>query len=469
MDDLLQQGITAYKNDHRPEARQLLAAFLKQNMNSEAGWGWFFLVCETDQERLDCLIQIVRINPQNANAVQLLRQYSSPEQPPQPPASEENPPEAPKGGWLARKAGHFLESLQDGSFSQYIIHHPLVFLVDVILIAVLCFGGLFLIPGKGKPGASPAPATPVATATIQDTRAASLPPGKAPTPEIKATVLPKAATDGGTAVPVATVLPVGMGSANPLLVTFIDVGQGDAILIVAPDGQVGLIDGGSAGKGALAYLQAQGIQRIDLMVATHPDEEHIGGLVEVLNAMPVGKVFTSGQADTTPIYAQFLDAIAADKADYAQAVCNDTLNLGSLAFSVFCPAGSTAGSDHANSLELRFSFEKTTFLFMGDSDAQAEGGILAAGQPVQADILKVGHHAICAASSPAFLDAVHPLVAIYSPGVDNPGAYPCETTLNELNGRGVFVFGTDTGGPILASVTADGYTISDSSGVLFRK
>ena len=458
MDDLLQQGIIAYKKGQRQEARALLAAFLKENMNSEAGWGWFFLVCETDQERQDCLKQILRINPQNAPAVHYMRQYHPLEGPPQPPELEDIPEEASKGGWLARKAGRFLESLEDGSFSQYMIHHPWVFLIDVLLIAGLCFGGLDLIPGKRKPEAIPAPATPAATATIQD-----LPPGNAPTAEMKATVLPE------TSATIATVPPVGTGSAGPLVVTFIDVGQGDAILIAAPDGQVGLIDGGSAGKGALAYLQTHGIHRIDLMIATHSDEEHIGGLVEVLNAMPVGKVLTSGPGDTSSTYAQFMQAIAAARAEYAQAVSGDTLNLGSLSFSVLSPAGNSGGNAGPNSLVLRMSYAKTTFLFMGDAGAQVEAGILAAGRPVQADILKVGYAASCESSSPAFLEAIQPQVAVYSAGEEHPYGPPCEAALSSLNGRGIFVFGTDGGGSISVSVAAEGYSVSNASGVLFRR
>ena len=463
MDDLLQQGITAYKDGHRQEARQLLAAFLKQNKNSEDGWGWFFMVCETDRERVDCLKQMLRINSQNARAVQLLEQYTPAVQSPLAALPEESLEEAPQRGWFARTAGRLLESLEDGSFSQYIIHHPWIFLVDVLLIAGLCYGGLLLIPGKIKPKAVPATATPAATATRQDGMPAGLTQGKPPTVEMTPTILPE------SSAPAEMLLPAGAGSGDTLVVTFIDVGLGEAILIAAPDGQIGLIDGGSAGKGALAYLQAQGIRRIDLMIATHSDEEHIGGLIEVLNAMPVGKVLTGGQGDTSSTYAQFLDAVAADGAEYAQAVSGDTLNLGSLAFSVLGPTGNTAANANPAWLALRLSYGKTTFLFMRDSDVQSEGGILAAGQPVQADILKVGRHAICEASNPAFLEAVRPLVAIYSPGEDNPGDYPCEATLSELNGRGVFVFGTDTGGSILASVTAQGYTISNSSGVLFRR
>jgi competence protein ComEC len=459
MDDLLQQGITAYRKGHRKEARLLLAGFLKQNINNEDAWSWFYMVCDNDQERKDCLLQIIRINPHNSRAIELLRRMTSPGQTPQSPEPEDNPAEAPKGNWLSRKVGRLWQSLEDGSFSQYIIHHPLVFVLDVLLIAGLCFGGLFLIPGRLKPKTVPATAAPASPTASREAPATSLPTIIAAPIEIQPTLQPEA-TD--TAV---TISPAGTGFTGTLVVTFIDVGLGDSILISAPDGQTGLIDGGSAGKGALAYLQEQGIQKIDLMVATHADEEHIGGLVEVLNAMPVERVFTSGQADTTPVYAQFLDAIAADKAEYAQAVNGDTLNLGSLAFSVFSPAG----SDRESSLELRLSYGKMAFLFMGDSDAPAEEAILAAGQDAQADILKVGRHTTCAASSPAFLDAVHPLVAIYSPGEDNPGDYPCQATLDELNGRGVFVFSTDAGGPIQVSITAEGYSLSNLTGVLFRK
>ena len=123
--------------------------------------------------------------------------------------------------------------------------------------------------------------------------------------------------------------PVGAQEANPpvaaaaknagqLDVTFIDVGQGLSILIQAPDGKTALIDGGNPGSGALAYLKSQKINRIDVMIATHPHMDHIGGLTEVLGAMPIGEVWTPGSSNTTRAFEKFIDAIAKAKVPYKE-------------------------------------------------------------------------------------------------------------------------------------------------------
>jgi competence protein ComEC len=100
------------------------------------------------------------------------------------------------------------------------------------------------------------------------------------------------------------------GSGQLLTIDFIDVGQGDAILFRDTQGKAVLIDGGNQDGLALKYLQAAGVKTIDLMIATHPHSDHIGGLIQVLQAVPVAKVITNGQMHTTPTYEQFLDAIS---------------------------------------------------------------------------------------------------------------------------------------------------------------
>ena len=117
-------------------------------------------------------------------------------------------------------------------------------------------------------------------------------------------------------------------TTTQLRVHFIDVGQGDSILIQAPSGATMLIDGGYSGPGALAYLKAQGITKIDVMVATHPHADHIGGLVDVLRAMPVGAVWTSGACTRPSVFEQFLDAIADAKVPYHEAKQGDTIAVG---------------------------------------------------------------------------------------------------------------------------------------------
>ena len=271
-------------------------------------------------------------------------------------------------------------------------------------------------------------------------------------------LLPSAtATDTSTSSPTETATPQPSAAlAGPLRVYFVDVGQGDAILIVSPDGSTVLIDGGDTNTGILQFLQGLGIQHIDLMVATHPHADHIGGLVQVLNAMPVSRVVTNGQLYTTATFEHFLDAIVAAKIPFIVAKRGDTLAVGNLSFSVLSPVDTSGDDLNNNSLVLRLVYGEVSFLFMGDAQTNAEAGILAAGLPVQSTILKVGHHGSNTSSSPAFLAQVKPAVAIYSAGVGNSYGHPRPETLAALAAVGAQIYGTDANGTV--TVTTDGFT-----------
>ena len=242
--------------------------------------------------------------------------------------------------------------------------------------------------------------------------------------------------------------------SRDLQVHFIDVGQGDATLILAPDGQAVLIDGGESGSGVLSYLKAQGVGRVNLMIATHPHADHIGGLIDVLQALPVDEVVTNGQAHTTRTYERFLDAIGAARAEYTEVKRGDTISLGGLALDILSPNGPDGQNLNDQSVVVRLAYGKVAFLFSGDAESAAEAGMLAKGQNVQAQILKVGHHGSRSASSPAFLAAIQPEIAVYSSGAGNSYSHPHAETLVALDGVGATIYGTDVDGTVV--VTTDG-------------
>jgi competence protein ComEC len=242
-------------------------------------------------------------------------------------------------------------------------------------------------------------------------------------------------------------------------VDFIDVGQGDAILITSSSGQVALIDGGEQGSGALQYLQSKAIDHIDLMIATHPHSDHIGGLVDVLRALPVQKVVTNGQPHTTQTYENFLDGIAAAKAEYVEAKQGDTIPFGSLAFQVLSPVSPTGDELNNNSLVLRLAVNQVSFLFTGDAQEDAEASMISAGLPLQADILKVAHHGSHTSSSPAFLDQVQPAAAVYSAGAGNEYGHPHAETIAALTNVGAQIYGTDVNGTIAIQTDGNAYTV----------
>jgi competence protein ComEC len=239
-----------------------------------------------------------------------------------------------------------------------------------------------------------------------------------------------------------------------LKVYFIDVGQGDSILILSPDGKIILIDGGEADSGCLPFLKGLGVSHIDLMVATHPHSDHIGGLVQVLKAMPVVRVVTNGQISATPTFEDFLNGIANDKAALVIAKEGDTISEGQLSFAVLSPVNTSGDDLNHNSLVLRLVYGQVSFLFMGDADKAAEASMIAAGLVLPTTILKVGHHGSEYSSSPAFLALVHPAVAIYTAGIGNDYGHPKPVTLADLTAVGAQIYGTDVNGTI--TVTTDG-------------
>lgn len=254
-------------------------------------------------------------------------------------------------------------------------------------------------------------------------------------------------------------LPAAPSSSSTLVFTFLDVGQGDSILVQTPNGGTVLIDGGDGGQNLDAQLRSLGVQRIDLMVATHPHADHIGGLVEILNSLPVAQVVTNGQSHDTQLFEKFLDGILASNAEYIEARRGDVLSLDGIQFEVLNPGPSFSSELNENSVVLRFNYGAATFLLMGDSGTETEAALAAHGITVKADILKVGHHASTTGSSTGFLSQVAPAVALYSAGIGNSYGLPSQSTLAALAAIGAQVYGTDTNGTIKITVDQQGYTV----------
>lgn len=253
-------------------------------------------------------------------------------------------------------------------------------------------------------------------------------------------------------------------SASSVEVDFIDVGQGDAILIRSSDGKTVVIDGGEQRSGELSYLQSKGVSHVDLMIATHPHSDHIGGLVDVLNAIPVAEVVTNGQPHTTSVYEHFLDGITKAKAEYVEAKRGDTLRAGGLTFQVLSPVSAASGDLNNNSLVLRLVVGKVVFLFTGDAQSNAEASMVAANLSLKADILKVGHHGSRSSSSPAFLNQVLPTIAVYMAGLGNSYGHPHPETIAALNAIGAKIYGTDVNGTVVFTTDGSTYQVAATKG-----
>ena len=199
---------------------------------------------------------------------------------------------------------------------------------------------------------------------------------------------------------------------------------------------------------------------MDLVVNTHPHSDHVGGLIEVLQTIPVARVAAGGQESTSSLYEKLLEAVDASKARYVEVQRGQTLSLGKLELKVLSPPDSSSTGDlNGASVVLRLVYGKTAFLFMGDADKQAEKAILDAGLDVQANVLKVGHHASRDGSSPEFLARVRPEMAIYFAGKGNPFGHPHAETLAALRAVKAVIYGTDTAGTIVVTADGNGYTV----------
>lgn len=193
-----------------------------------------------------------------------------------------------------------------------------------------------------------------------------------------------------------------ISQSGHLRVHFIDVDQGDSILIIAPDGATALIDGGYDNGMALAYLQQQDITHIDVMIATHPHADHIGGLVQVMQAMPVGEVWTNGAIHTTGIFESFIDTIADQQIPYYEAEVGSTIQVGDLELEALYSKPNAADLNDT-SLVLHLTYGTVSILFTGDAEYAAEMEMLqTVADQLPAQILKVGHHGSYTSSSPAF-------------------------------------------------------------------
>ena len=252
----------------------------------------------------------------------------------------------------------------------------------------------------------------------------------------------------------------GASDVRHLEVHFIDVGQGEAILIRSPSNETILIDAGplSSGYKVTHYLEKLNIKKIDRMIVTHMHQDHAGGLFHFLPQLQVETLYDNG-ADLSgnDIYEEYLIIVRSLGIQRKTLKFGDRLQLNDLTLDVVSPIDKLSGDLNADSIVIRLRYGDINFLLAADLTKNGEKKIMDKGVHLKSHVLKVGHHGACDATSETFLDAVRPDIAVLTVSKENRFGYPCKEVLQLLKKKNIRMIRTDLFGTVV--IRSDGNQI----------
>ena len=247
-----------------------------------------------------------------------------------------------------------------------------------------------------------------------------------------------------------------------LTVSFLDVGQADCTVIQYGSSSM-IIDAGgnSTASSLVSEIKNMGISKFDIVVGTHPHEDHIGGLDAVINNFDIGTISMPKVSNNTQTFMDVLTAIQHKGLTVTTPIPGNTFTLGNdIKCTIFAPNGTGYSDLNSYSIVIKVVYGNTSFLFTGDAETDSEQEMLVKGFDLKSDVLKVGHHGSTSSTSTAFLNAVSPKNAVIFVGKDNIYGHPHRETLDKLNAAGVKIYRTDLNGTI--EMVSDGSTINVS-------
>ncbi|MEW6408524.1 MAG: ComEC/Rec2 family competence protein, partial [Nitrospirota bacterium] len=267
---------------------------------------------------------------------------------------------------------------------------------------------------------------------------------------------------------------------NALKVTFLDVGQGDSVLVELPDKRKILIDGGGIavhrspftvhsfdiGRRVVApYLYDRGIRHIDYLVLTHPHPDHVGGLVHIVKEFSIGEVWTNGYKSEYPLYIEFRETLKQKGIRHRVLWAGSDSGLSPengyqiyilhphKEFTVYPERGEFSAQNNL-SLVIKVVYKNTSFLFTGDIEEEAEAHLIQLGKWVKSNVIKVPHHGGKTSSTEGLLYAVSPQIAVVHAGKNNPFGHPNPAVIERYRRYGVKLYRTDMDGAV--RITSDG-------------
>jgi len=242
---------------------------------------------------------------------------------------------------------------------------------------------------------------------------------------------------------------------------FIDVGQGDSSLIITPNGKTILIDAGDEAhaKKVVSYIREQGIEKLDLVIATHPDADHIGGMDKVIKNFDIGVFAMPDVSAKTNQYKQIQRELKAKKMKAIRLYQGDEVQIDDdIDFEILSPVkGKKYDDTNEYSIVAKIVYKDTSFILMGDATMENEVDIINNVPDIDIYVLKLGHHGSSTSSSDYFITKTSPKIAIISCGKNNKYGHPHQEVMRVLKKHGVTPYRTDEMGDIV--ITSDGKEI----------
>lgn len=241
---------------------------------------------------------------------------------------------------------------------------------------------------------------------------------------------------------------------NEMYVHYIDVGQGDSILIQVNNKNL-LIDSGprSDKDKLISYLSSLKLSKLDYVIATHPHEDHIGNMSTIIKNYKVLSFYAPKIQNTSKTFERMVEALKDNnlKINILRKGSN-SINLGdNTRVTVFSPIDNYYENLNNYSPIIKVEYGNNSFLFTGDAEKEVEEKIIANNDDINADVIKIGHHGSSTSTSKAFIDKVNPSIAVISVGENNSYNHPNEDVINRLNGNKIKIYRTDKDGTIIFS------------------